>query len=96
MNRDNCNKDQDVVITAYARSPFGRFWGGFREVPSYQLGAATVDALLAKSGLDAGRVLRLRGGYPPVSGCHVNEVSWLNRAGCGIRYGARMSLRTSP
>lgn len=41
----------DVVIAAYGRSPFGRFFGGLKDLPASRLGALTVDALLARTGI---------------------------------------------
>lgn len=41
----------DVVISAYVRTPFGRFGGALRDKSAAELGAFTVDALLDKAGL---------------------------------------------
>lgn len=40
-----------VVITATARTPFGRFGGALRDVSAPELGAFAIDAVLARAGL---------------------------------------------
>lgn len=46
----------DVVVTAVARTPFGRFGGALQAIPHDRLGAMAVDALLGKAKLDPSRV----------------------------------------
>jgi acetyl-CoA C-acetyltransferase len=46
----------EVLITAFARTPFGRFGGALANVPAPQLAARTIDALLDRSVLPAGEV----------------------------------------
>ena len=41
----------DVVVTALARTPFGRFNGALRERSGPQLGAAVIDAVMARARL---------------------------------------------
>jgi acetyl-CoA acetyltransferases len=44
------------VITAGARTAFGKFGGQFKSVPAVQLGAAAIQEALQRSGLTAGQV----------------------------------------
>ncbi len=46
----------EVVVTAVVRTPFGRFNGALRHLSGPQLGAAVIDALLARSRLDPAAV----------------------------------------
>lgn len=42
----------EIYLAAYARTPFGRFFGALRELPGPALAARTIDALLDRSGLE--------------------------------------------
>jgi acetyl-CoA C-acetyltransferase len=42
---------RQVVVVAYARTPFGRFFGGLRDIPAHRLGALAVDEVLRRSGV---------------------------------------------
>jgi acetyl-CoA C-acetyltransferase len=44
------------VIVAGARTPIGRFGGGFRDVPAVDLGAAAIREALARAGIPADQV----------------------------------------
>src|SRR6059058_5088408 len=44
------------VIVDGARTPIGRFGGGFKDVPAVKLGAAAIRAALARSGVPADQV----------------------------------------
>jgi acetyl-CoA C-acetyltransferase len=44
------------VIIAGARTPIGKFGGGFRDVPAVDLGAAAIREALARSGISADQV----------------------------------------
>jgi acetyl-CoA C-acetyltransferase len=46
----------DVIVTAYVRTPFGRFGGQLADISTARLGALTVDALLARTKLPAEKV----------------------------------------
>lgn len=46
----------EIVVTAVARTPFGRFNGVLKDLSGPELGARTIDALLDRSGLPAGQV----------------------------------------
>lgn len=48
--------DSDVVVTAVARTPFGRFNGALRERSGPQLGATIIDAVLERARLPEGSV----------------------------------------
>lgn len=43
----------DIVVTGFARTPFGRFGGALRDLPLPQLGAAAVRAAIERSGIDS-------------------------------------------
>lgn len=47
---------QDVVIVGAVRTPFGRYGGPLRLVPSIDLGAYAIRSVLSRSGLDGGQV----------------------------------------
>ncbi len=47
---------EDVVLCAYARSPFGKFGGALKDVPAVGLGVHLVRALLERAGLRAVQV----------------------------------------
>ncbi len=47
---------QDVVIVSASRTAIGAFLGGFAKVPAHELGAATIEANLLASGVDAADV----------------------------------------
>jgi acetyl-CoA C-acetyltransferase len=46
----------DVVVTALARTPFGRFNGALRGRTGPELGAAMIDEVCGRAGLAAGAV----------------------------------------
>ncbi|MGP8120705.1 MAG: acetyl-CoA C-acetyltransferase [Xanthobacteraceae bacterium] len=46
----------DVVIVSAARTAVGSFNGAFANTPAHELGAATVRAVLARAGVEPGRV----------------------------------------
>jgi len=46
----------DVVIVSAARTAVGSFNGAFANIPAHELGAATVKAVLARAGVEPGRV----------------------------------------
>lgn len=46
----------EIVVTAVARTPFGRFNGVLKEIDAPELCARTIDAVLARAGLPAGHV----------------------------------------
>src|SRR5437879_6892385 len=44
------------VIVDGARTPIGRFAGGFKDLPAVKLGAVAIREALARSGIDGGQV----------------------------------------
>lgn len=34
---------ESTVVVGFARTPFGRFMGGFKDIPAVELGAAVVS-----------------------------------------------------
>jgi acetyl-CoA C-acetyltransferase len=60
--------ETSVVIVGYARTPFGRFFGGLKDIPAHRLGALTVDELLRRTGADPGEVAALYAGVGMASG----------------------------
>ncbi|MDP2411526.1 MAG: thiolase family protein [Pseudolabrys sp.] len=49
-------RDADVIVTAVARTPFGRFNGMLRDRTGPELGAAAIDAVLERAGPQAGLI----------------------------------------
>lgn len=41
----------DIVVLAFIRTPFGRYFGSLRDIAAHSLGARAVDALLAESAI---------------------------------------------
>jgi acetyl-CoA C-acetyltransferase len=60
--------EDPIVIVGYARTPFGRFFGGLREIPAPLLGARTVDELLRRTGVEPGAIDALYAGVGMGSG----------------------------
>ena len=46
----------NLTITAIARTPIGRYGGGFLPLQAMDLGAAAIEAVLEQSGLPADQV----------------------------------------
>ena len=66
--------DQDVVVVAFARTPFGRFEGQLAPLDAPTLGALAIDETLRRSGLDAGAVDALYGGVGMIAGAMLTPV----------------------
>ncbi|RLA24377.1 MAG: steroid 3-ketoacyl-CoA thiolase, partial [Gammaproteobacteria bacterium] len=47
---------KDAVIIEAIRTPFGRYNGAYREIPSNKLLALALEGVMDRSGLDKGRV----------------------------------------
>ncbi len=60
--------DSRIVIVGYARTPFGRFFGGLRDVPAHRLGALAVDELLQRTGVAPEEVDAVYAGVGMASG----------------------------
>lgn len=54
--------EREVVVVAFARTPFGRVCGGLKDVPAHQLGALAVDEVLRRAGIEGGEVDALYAG----------------------------------
>src|SRR6201993_2404532 len=48
--------NQEIVIVSAARTAVGAFNGAFANTPAHELGAAAVKAVLARAGVEPGRV----------------------------------------
>lgn len=48
--------NHDIVVTAVARTPFGRFNGALKDIPGPELAARTIDATLARADLPAEKI----------------------------------------
>lgn len=49
-------KDDDIILSSGARTPFGDFGRALREVPLHQMGVHVVQACLARAGVEASKV----------------------------------------
>ena len=49
-------KDDDIILSSGARTPFGDFGKSLREVPLHQMGVHVVQACLERAGLPAAKV----------------------------------------
>jgi len=47
---------QRTVIVGYARTPFGRFLGGLKDVPAVELGGHAIREAQRRAGLDPTQV----------------------------------------
>jgi len=47
---------KDVVIISAARTPVGSFLGSFANTPAHELGAAVLEALVERAGIEKGEV----------------------------------------
>ncbi len=87
----------DIVIASAARTPVGSFNGAFAATPAHELGAATIQAVLARAGVDAadvsetilGQVLTAGQGQNPARQAHINaglpreSAAWSLNQVCG-------------
>jgi acetyl-CoA C-acetyltransferase len=70
----------NVVIASAARTPVGSFNGAFAATPAHDLGAAVLEALVARAGIDKGevsetilgQVLTAGQGQNPARQAHIN------------------------
>jgi acetyl-CoA C-acetyltransferase len=47
---------REVVVVSGARTPFGRYLGGLKDIPVVELGVHAVQAAMVRAGIDAGEV----------------------------------------
>ena len=87
----------DIVIASAARTPVGSFNGAFANTPAHELGAATIQAVLERAGVDAadvsetilGQVLTAGQGQNPARQAHINaglpkeSAAWSLNQVCG-------------
>ncbi len=87
----------NVVIASAARTPVGSFMGAFAATPAHDLGAAVLQAVVARAGIDAadvsetilGQVLTAAQGQNPARQAHINaglpveSAAWSINQVCG-------------
>ncbi len=87
----------NVVIVSAARTPVGSFNGAFANTPAHDLGAAVLDAIVARAGIDKaevsetilGQVLTAGQGQNPARQAHINaglpqeSAAWSINQVCG-------------
>jgi acetyl-CoA C-acetyltransferase len=73
-HRDTTGEDKmdDVVIVAALRTGVGKFGGSLAKISAADLGAHVIKALLAKTGVDAGKVNEVIMGQVLTAGCGQN------------------------
>jgi len=62
-------KDNDVVIVAAARTPFGRFGGSLRDIDYYELGAIPMREVVKRAGIKPGVINEVFWGVGDTSAC---------------------------
>lgn len=67
-------KDTDIVVVAYARTPFGRFEGQLAALDGPTLGALAIDETLRRSGLAPDDVDALYGGVGMIGSAQLTPV----------------------
>ena len=87
----------NVVIASAARTGVGSFGGSFADVPAHDLGAAVLEAVVARAGIDKsevsetilGQVLTAAQGQNPARQAHINaglpkeSAAWVINQVCG-------------
>ncbi len=63
---------EEIVVVGAARTPVGRYLGALKSVEAYDLAALVLNAVIARSGLDAGQVDEVVLGQSYQSGEYVN------------------------
>ena len=64
----------DIVVTAIARTPFGRFDGALKGINAPQLGALAMNEALDRSGLDPQKIDAVFGGIGMMAGAIITPV----------------------
>ncbi len=62
----------DIVVISAARTPVGRFLGGFAQTPASELGAVAIRAALSRAGVDPEQVDEVIMGQVLTAGCGQN------------------------
>ena len=91
----------NVVIASAARTAVGSFGGGFATTPAHDLGAAVLEAVVARAGVDKadvsetilGQVLTAAQGQNPARQAHVNAGLPIESAAWGINQVCGSGLR---
>jgi acetyl-CoA C-acetyltransferase len=91
----------NVVIASAARTPVGSFLGAFANTPAHALGAAVLEAIVARAGIEKsevsetilGQVLTAAQGQNPARQAHVNAGLPLESAAWGINQVCGSGLR---
>ena len=91
----------DVVIVSAARTPVGSFNGAFANTPAHELGAAVIEAVVDRAGIDKsevsetilGQVLTAAQGQNPARQAHVNAGLPIESAAWGINQVCGSGLR---
>ena len=91
----------DVVIASAARTPVGSFGGALSSVPAHELGAAVLEALVERAGVDKeevsetilGQVLTAAQGQNPARQAHVAAGLPIGAAAWGINQVCGSGLR---
>ncbi|MGG7645150.1 acetyl-CoA C-acetyltransferase [Rhodovulum sp. YNF3179] len=91
----------NVVIASAARTPVGSFSGAFANTPAHDLGAAVLEALVARAGIEKsevsetilGQVLTGGQGQNPARQAHVNAGLPIESAAWGINQVCGSGLR---
>ncbi|MEN8740659.1 MAG: acetyl-CoA C-acetyltransferase, partial [Phaeobacter gallaeciensis] len=82
----------NVVIASAARTAVGSFGGSFANTPAHDLGAAVLEAVVARAGVDKseisetilGQVLTAAQGQNPARQAHINAGLPIESAAWGI------------
>jgi acetyl-CoA C-acetyltransferase len=91
----------NVVIASAARTAVGSFGGAFANTPAHELGAAVLEAVVARAGIDKadvsetilGQVLTAAQGQNPARQAHVNAGLPIESAAWGINQVCGSGLR---
>ncbi|KIT16651.1 acetyl-CoA C-acetyltransferase [Jannaschia aquimarina] len=91
----------NVVIASAARTPVGSFLGSFANVPAHDLGAAVIEEVVARAGVDKsevsetilGQVLTAAQGQNPARQAHINAGLPQEAAAWGINQVCGSGLR---
>ena len=91
----------NVVIASAARTPVGSFLGSFANTPAHDLGAAVIEAVVARAGIDKteisetilGQVLTAGQGQNPARQAHINAGLPQESAAWGINQVCGSGLR---
>ena len=68
------NQPSDIVVVAFARTPFGRFQGALKDIGGPHLGALAIDQVLLRGGLAASDIDAVYGGVAMVGGAVLTPV----------------------